>query len=153
VVFRHNQFSGAIRDSFGLWEDLDFFDIAYNNFGGLIPRSLFDIPTLRIAYLHFNNFQGSLPDNYGNPPILRDLYLNQNQLRGNIPAIQENQLQQLSEFLLHDNLFTGVMPASVCSLRTSGDLEDLFADCNPPDAPEVLCPRPSCCNQCFPLIS
>ena len=150
-VLRHNNFEGSLRDAFGSWDNLDFFDVAYNNLGGLIPSSLFDVPTLRIVYLHYNNFQGALPDNYGSPPLLRDLYLNGNQLRGNIPGIQANQLLELTEFLVHENMFTGVMPASVCSLRTNGILEDLFSDCNPPDDPEIICPRPSCCNQCFPL--
>ena len=52
--------SGPIRDAFGAWTELDFFDVAHNNFTGLIPESLFDVPTLRIVYLHFNNFQGLL---------------------------------------------------------------------------------------------
>ena len=148
VVLRHNQFSGSIRDAFGAWTNLDFFDVAHNNFTGLIPPSLFDVSTLRIAYLHYNNFQGSLPSNYGNPPLLRDLYVNRNKLSGPVPGISPNQLQNLTEFLLHDNDFTGQMPASVCSLRTNAKLEDLFADCNPPRSPQISC---SCCNQCFPL--
>ena len=148
LVLRHNMFSGTIRDAFGAWTELAFFDVAHNNFNGLIPESLFDVPKLRIAYLHFNSFQGALPDNYGNPQSLRDLYINNNQLRGSIPGIEPTQLLELTEFLLHENAFTGQMPASVCSLRTNAKLEDLFADCNPPSSPEIIC---SCCNQCFPV--
>lgn len=151
VVLRHNMFTGNLRpNAFGFWENLEFFDVAHNNFNGLLPPSLFDVPKLRIAYFHFNNFQGQLPSNYGNPPLLRDLYLNNNRLRGNIPGIGPGQLMNLTEFLVHDNLFTGVMPASVCALRASFALEDLYADCNP-SAPEIDCPRPSCCNLCYPL--
>ena len=148
LVLRHNQFSGVIRDAFGAWSSLTFFDVAHNNLNGLIPRSLFDVPTLFIAYLHFNSLVGTLPDNFGSPAALRDLYINNNQLRGSIPGIQPNQLQELTEFLVHENDFTGQMPASVCSLRTTAKLEDLFADCNPPSDPEIIC---SCCNQCFPV--
>ena len=150
VVLRFNQFSGSLRDAFALWTNLDFFDVAHNNYGGFIPASLFDVPTIRILYLDNNNLQGSLPANYGNPPLLRDLYVNGNQLRGNIPGIQEGQLLQLNEFLVQDNMFTGQMPASVCALFTLPDaqLEDLFADCNPPSNPEIIC---ACCNQCFPI--
>lgn len=148
LVLRHNMFAGTIRDAFGAWNNLDFFDVAHNDFIGLIPTSLFNVPSLRIAYLHFNNFQGTLPTNYGNPPVLRDLYINNNQLRGNVPGISEDQLRNLTEFLVHENNFTGQMPASICSLRTNAALEDLFADCNPPSDPEIIC---SCCNQCFPV--
>lgn len=149
-MLRFNQFNGPLRNAFQSWDELEFFDVAHNNFGGFIPASLFDVPTIRFVYLHYNNLQGALPSNYGNPERLRDLYLHGNQLRGSVPGIQTNQLQELTEFLLHENMFSGVMPASVCSLRNSAILEDLYADCNPPSAPEIVCPRPSCCNQCFP---
>jgi hypothetical protein len=96
-----------------------------------------------------NGFQGTLPGNYANPPALRDLWVHNNQLNGPIPGIGAGQLLLLSEFLLQGNEFAGVMPASVCSLRTNGVLDDLFADCNPPNAPEVICSR-ECCNMCFP---
>lgn len=150
VVLRFNQFSGSLRDAFQFWEDLEFFDVAHNSFSGFVPPSLFDVGTLRFVYMHYNNLQGRLPANYGNPPRLRDLYLHGNQLFGSVPGIQSDQLRELTEFLLHENLFTGVMPASVCSLRNTAILEDLYADCNPPNEPEIICPRPSCCNQCFP---
>jgi hypothetical protein len=123
--------------------------LAVNNFDGLLPPSLFDVPTLRIVYLFDNSFQGTLPTNYANPPALRDLWLHNNELNGPIPVIGAGQLLQLSEFLLQGNELTGPMPASVCSLRTNGVLDDLFADCNPPEGPEVICSR-TCCNMCFP---
>ena len=151
VVLRFNQFSGSLRDGFSSWQNLTFFDVAYNQIGGFLPPTLFDVPTIRFAYFHFNSFVGGIPDNYGNPPRLRDLYLNNNQLDGEVPGITGGQLLELNEFLLQENLLVGQMPASVCALRTNGDLDDLYADCNPPENPEIVCPRPACCNLCFPL--
>jgi hypothetical protein len=152
-VLRFNSFSGTLRDSFSLWQNLTFFDVAYNEIGGFLPPSLFDLPQIRFLYFHFNQFVGGIPENYGNPSSLRDLYLNNNQLDGEVPGIGENQLLELNEFLLQENLFVGQMPASVCALRANGDLEDLYADCNPPSSPEIVCPFPTCCNLCFPLTS
>jgi hypothetical protein len=99
------------------------------------------------VYLNDNNLRGRIPDNYGNADNLRDFYVNGNELQGEIPSIQPGQLASLNEFLLQDNDLTGIMPSSICALRTpAGMLEDLWADCEVIDGQaEVLC---ECCTQC-----
>lgn len=133
---------------------MDFLDLSQNDFTGVIPSTIFDISTLRLVYLNNNRFEGSIPSNFGNAAALRDLYLGTNMLRGEIPGIMQGQLQNLNEFLVHENDLTGQMPASICALIVpSGSLEDLWADCAEVNGVvEVEC---SCCTQCsdFPFFS
>ena len=152
VVLRvnDNSFSEAIPDGFGSWGELDFADFSNNQFTGSIPASIFDIPTIRILYLSNNFISGPLPDNYSDPPVLRDLFINGNSITGSVPDIETGQLMQLTEFLLQDNQFTGSMPSSVCNLRGSGILDDLWADCSDNADFELECKAPQCCTLCFP---
>jgi hypothetical protein len=151
-LLSNNGFTGPIRDFFGSFQKLDFADFANNQFSGFLPSTLFDIPTIRIIYFSNNQFVGEIPPNYGRSPFLRDLYLYGNQLTGNVPPLTSGQLPNLTEFLIQDNDLSGEMPASVCALRTIGMLEDLWADCYPPDDPEIVC-QLGCCTQCFPAVT
>ena len=139
---------GTIRDGFEPLTKLNFSDFSNNRFTGVIPSSLFDIPTLTNLYLNGNAFSGVIPPNYGNAPSLRDLYLSSNQLTGTVPEISIGQLPVLNEFLVDDNMLEGSMPNSVCNLRSLGRLEDLWADCRG-FPPEVECSIPDCCTACF----
>lgn len=143
-----NNFTGTIRDAFEPFTRLNFTDFSSNMLTGSIPASLFDIPVISNLYLNQNRFSGTIPTNYGNAKSLRDLYLFGNQLTGTIPPINAGDLPFLNEFLLQDNLLTGTMSNSVCELRLSSDLEDLWADCRGSPA-EVECSLPDCCTACF----
>ena len=147
VDLSYNDFSGSVRDAFGMFEKLDFLDLGHNSFTGVIPSSLFEIPTIRLVYLTNNRFESTIPANFGEAMNLRDLYLGSNSLQGTIPGISTGQLPNLNEFLLQNNDLTGEMPASICALRTPlGNLEDLWADCAPVNGrAEVEC---ACCTQC-----
>ena len=143
-MINNNKFTGRIRDAFDFFSNLTYFDVGNNQFTGFLPSSLFDIPTIEFIYMSNNSFVGSIPDNCGNPPFLRDLYLDGNLLGGTVPSIASGELQQLTEFLIQNNDIGGIMPDSICELR-EGALEDLWADCAPPD-PEIEC---DCCTFCF----
>lgn len=91
---------------------------------------------------------GTIPSNYGKPPNLHDLYLNGNIFEGTVPEPSMGQLEKLNELLLQGNKLTGSIPASLCSLRDTGDLEDLWSDCLG-SPPQILCDFPGCCNLCF----
>ena len=137
-----------------MFDALDFLDLSQNEFTGILPSSVFDIPVIRLIYLNNNRFEGGIPSNFANAASLRDLYLGTNLLTGEIPSIMPGQLVNLNEFLVHENSLRGEMPASICSLIVpAGELEDLWADCAEVNgAIEVQC---TCCTQCsdFPPFS
>lgn len=145
----NNEFSGYFPDVFYQYRQLDFFDISNNPllYGG-IPRSIFEIPTLRLAYLSNCNLSGRIPSNFAKPPELRDLYLDSNRIYGTIPYVWPGQLEKLNEFLLHNNRISGTMPQAICNLRSNFILDDLWTDCSG-SSPEVDCDFPECCNRCF----
>ena len=152
VVFRvnDNSFSERIPDGFNSWGSLDFADFSSNDFSGPIPSTIFGIESLRILYLSNNNLSGKLPDNFGDSPVLRDLFINGNALTGEVPDINSGQLAKLTEFLLQENQFSGSMPSSICELRDSGILDDLWADCDNDAEHKLECQAPQCCTLCFP---
>jgi Leucine Rich Repeat len=143
-----NFWVGTIPDVYEDYDRLEFFDISNNQLTGIIPRSIFSIPTVRFIYMSNCSLSGTIPREYSDPPILRDLYLDGNELTGTVPSIGSGDLEQLNEFLLHNNMLIGVMPSSVCNLRDEFILDDLFADCGGED-PVIDCDFPDCCNRCF----
>lgn len=123
-------------------------DASNNLFSGSLPKTIFDAAALRLLYLSNNTLSGSIPSEYSKPSLLRDLYLDGNGLVGTVPNITSGQLMNLNEFLVQFNFLSGSMPATLCGLRNSGDLENLFSDCGGQD-PEIECDFPGCCNRCF----
>jgi len=148
LSFASNRIEGTIPNVFGTFNALEIADFSSNAFNGPLPSSLFDINAIRLLYLNGNELAGGLPATYANPPVLEDLFLNNNRLSGPVPPIASGQLTALNEFTVQGNSFTGSMPSSVCSLRTTGFLDNLFADCGGPN-PQILCDFPSCCTRCF----
>ena len=123
-------------------------DFSANLFTGSLPSSIFDLQNLRFLYLSNNQFGSTLPENWGNAAMLRDIFLDNNSLEGTVPEISPGDFSRLTELLLNGNQITGSMAASVCELRTSALLEDLWTDCAG-SPPEIQCPLPSCCTFCF----
>jgi len=148
ILLNDNNFSGTIRDGFESFRNLDFADFSSNQLTGTLPGSIFNIRDLRFLYLSKNGLQGPLPDNWANAVLLRDLFLDYNQLSGTIPEITGGAFTRLTELLLNGNMFTGQMPGSICQLRSSAILEDLWADCGS-NPPRIRCALPSCCTFCF----
>ena len=148
LIIHNNFMSGAIPDAFGKMSQLDYVDLANNRFTGTIPASIFDAASLRLLYLSNNTLTGTIPATYSKPEGLKDLYLDGNGLTGTIPAAEAGTLKNLTEFIVQFNFLSGSMPASICELRTSSNLEQLFSDCGGA-TPELECDFPSCCTRCF----
>ena len=148
LLLNDNNLSGTIRDGFGSFRSLDFVDFSANQLTGTIPTTLFNIRDLRFLYLSNNKLEGALPENWGNAVLLRDFFVDNNNLSGSVPEIPQGAFTRLTELLLNGNMFTGEMPGSICQLRSSAILEDLWADCGG-TPPEVQCALPSCCTFCF----
>lgn len=92
-------------------------DINFNNFTGSIDF-LTSFPNITVAFLDNNNFDGTIPSSLGN-------------------------LTNLYALTLHGNSLNGIMPESICKLRTEHNLKYLMADCN-----DVF--QCSCCTHCTP---
>jgi hypothetical protein len=148
-----NQFTGFIRDSFGTFTSLSKIDLSSNELTGPIPAMLFDLEKIREISLHDNYLDGKIPENLGNPSALERLLLQNNVLSGTVPGINVGQLPNLVELQVQGNSLSGSMPASICVLRngSTGNLEDLLADCGDSAAPRIGCSVPTCCTQCYPL--
>lgn len=139
---------GVIRDSFEPFRNLRFVDLSKNLLTGPLPSSIFNSDAIEILYLSYNALTGTIPANYGNASKLHDLYLNDNKLTGMVPPVGPNQLQNLTEFLIENNLISGTMPASICALRGQNPAMDLFtlvADCGGV-VPRIQC---DCCSGCI----
>eukprot|EP00980_Cylindrotheca_fusiformis_P024355 scaffold11783_cov120-Cylindrotheca_fusiformis.AAC.15 len=145
-----NFWRGSVPDVFDDYKALEYFDISGNEaITGNLPSSVFSIPTIRFIYMHeCNNLGGTIPSTYQNPPELRDLYLYSTNIAGTVPPVTNARLRTLNEFLIQDTNIRGSMPDSVCNLRETGILDDLWADCGGPN-PELQCAFPDCCNRCF----
>jgi hypothetical protein len=141
--------SGTIRDAFDSFEVLEFADYSNNRLTGLLPASIFDVPTIMFLYFSNNILTGFIPDNFGNAVNLEDLFLNNNELSGMVPSIIPGQLENLSRLLLEINMLSGTVPASICALRIEdvGTLDALTTDCGG-SPPEIRC-ADDCCTACF----
>jgi len=146
LSFGSNFFSGPIPTL--NTQALDTADFARAAFTGTIPSFFFTIPTIRLLYLNNNALTGTIPPGFAQATLLRDLFLNNNLLVGTVPSISPGQLPNLNEFTLQANDLTGSMPQSVCNLRQTGILFNLFCDCGGA-TPQIQCDFPNCCNRCF----
>lgn len=93
-----------------------------------------------------NAFTGPMPAFLGYLTRLTTLVLFDNAFTGNFDVL--GRLSNLKQLYLHSNDFSGTMPTSVCDLRATGNLVDLWADCGGIN-PKVQCDQPECCTVCF----
>mmetsp|Transcript_24062 Transcript_24062/g.69159 ORF Transcript_24062/g.69159 Transcript_24062/m.69159 type:complete len:163 (-) Transcript_24062:148-636(-) len=142
-----NFFKGDAPDFSGML-DLEELGLAYNRvaddnkfpgFEGNLPN-LGGLRKLSVLRLHENSFEGELDANYGSLTSLTEIRLENNNLEGTIPAFWGflNLLQELTLFQNKD--VEGPMPAEICTLVESGQLDFLVVDC------DVEC---TCCTDCF----
>ncbi|KAJ9190002.1 hypothetical protein P3X46_001239 [Hevea brasiliensis] len=138
--FGENDFSGSIPNSLFNASQLEIIDLGWNNFVGQVPMNIGNLKNLWRIRLHGNNlgsnstndlafftslenctklkildfgrnnFGGVLPNSVSNLSTELNLfYFGRNQIRGTIPAGLEN-LINLVGFVMHYNIFTGVIP-------------------------------------------
>eukprot|EP00004_Rigifila_ramosa_P017730 TRINITY_DN4344_c0_g1_i2.p1 TRINITY_DN4344_c0_g1~~TRINITY_DN4344_c0_g1_i2.p1 ORF type:complete len:2179 (-),score=456.78 TRINITY_DN4344_c0_g1_i2:43-6579(-) len=112
-----NQLTSSIPACLGASALVDL-DLSRNNLTGSIPETLGQLTTLRTLRLGENRLEGSIPSGFRGLELL-DVF--GNRLSGAVPTIGVGSLQQA---YLGTNRFTGVLPATLCSL---GDLQ---AGCN-----------------------
>ncbi|KAL9181225.1 hypothetical protein ACHAXT_010030 [Thalassiosira profunda] len=112
---------GFIPEELKYLSSLKSFDIQTNHLGGPIPKGLGELGNLIYLSLDGNSFSGTIPDVFYDLLHLERAYFNSND-------------------------FNGSMPLSLCSLRESGELEDLWSDCG---SFPIKC---NCCTACCDLM-
>eukprot|EP00545_Synedropsis_sp_CCMP1620_P011494 CAMPEP_0119009352 /NCGR_PEP_ID=MMETSP1176-20130426/4310_1 /TAXON_ID=265551 /ORGANISM="Synedropsis recta cf, Strain CCMP1620" /LENGTH=673 /DNA_ID=CAMNT_0006961857 /DNA_START=17 /DNA_END=2038 /DNA_ORIENTATION=+ len=132
-------------DMFEMW-----FDLA--NFAGPIPESIGNLTGLVSLSLTGCGLTETIPSVMGELINLKQLWLYNNSLTGDIPSALGD-LVNLTTFQTEDNMMDGsTMPAEICALVQSGDLDALSTDCdgtNPPVQCDADCCH--CCKSpCFP---
>ncbi|KAF3946288.1 hypothetical protein CMV_027433 [Castanea mollissima] len=96
----------AIPTSLGNLTQMIYLDLSYNNFNGLLPSSIFDLPNLSVLDLERNQLVGPLPNHVSGLNLLIDLSLSSNFLNGTLPSWLFS-LTSLMKLTLHQNQFIG----------------------------------------------
>jgi Leucine-rich repeat (LRR) protein len=95
---------------------LNFLDLANNNFWGEIPKFLTNFSSqLQHLLLDNNHFSGPIPSSIGNVVGLTELRLNENNLDGTIPKSIGN-LYNLQYLNLQHNYLSGSIPSEIGNL-------------------------------------
>lgn len=120
---------------------LTFLDLDFNELTGSLTTQLLSLSNLEQLDLNNNQLTGAI-DGIGVFPNMVFLQLHDNEFTGTVPATVGS-FAQLTAFTLHETDISGVMPQSVCSLLTS-NLDSLIADCQG-NNPNIDC---ACCTDC-----
>mmetsp|Transcript_7508 Transcript_7508/g.17203 ORF Transcript_7508/g.17203 Transcript_7508/m.17203 type:complete len:106 (+) Transcript_7508:1165-1482(+) len=92
---------------------------------------------------------GTLSSKLGNLRGLVEFRIRGNYLTGEVPT-KVVQLTNLRVAWFQMNQFNGSVPSDLCLIRGPGSLEDLRADCSPPENPKQAC---ECCTGCCNRIT
>ena len=129
----HNNFLGQVPNSLGNFPDLKSLKLSNNLLGNYSSNSLDFIASLtncsqlEVLGLSYNEFGGVLPRSVANfSTHLTQLFLEANQISGKIPATLGS-LVNLIILSIWDNLFTGDIPTSLGKLKK---LQVLYLDKN-----------------------
>jgi len=150
LMLGNNLLTGTLpSDLFRPNSMLYHFDVKINNLQGTLPETLFDnVQLLQTLDLGTNNFSGPLSANFSKLSQLRELYLWMNKFEGTVPS-ELGAIQTLELFYFTYNNLTGTVPASLCTLRETGSLDFLSADCKAKTTdgePKITC---YCCTLCL----
>jgi len=93
--------------------------------------------------LHDNNITGGLPNEVGDIGLLSKFQIPSS--RTPYTIVPNSFLFSIDVLILYSNNMVGSLPndTGVCSLRSLGDLAELWVDCN------IVCPS-NCCTKCGP---
>ncbi|XP_074279741.1 uncharacterized protein LOC141605013 [Silene latifolia] len=122
--FAVNQLHGELPPHVGVNNPrLIWFNLAQNNFTGIIPIKIQNLTALEQIGLGYNNFIGNVPSYLGKFHKLNWLSLAKNHLQGEINFIDTLvNCSQLRVLDLGSNHFSGILPKSVANLSTSLEL-------------------------------
>ncbi|KAK2992459.1 hypothetical protein RJ640_011598, partial [Escallonia rubra] len=95
--------------------NLQLLQLASNNFGGVLPRSIGNLSELKVFSIGVKPLQGSIPTEIGGLANIERLYLGPNQFGGSIPDSVGN-LQKLKLLWLSGNKLSGNIPSSLGNL-------------------------------------
>ena len=101
---------------FGGQESLYFVSCAWNNVGGPLPSSLFELPNLKMLYLMDAEYTGTIPTEFGSlSSSLEVLTIRNNGFHGTVPT-ELGSLTRLSNLELASNELTGTIPTELENL-------------------------------------
>ena len=123
-------------NNFANCTSLKVLSFAQNQFGGILPSFIANLPTqLKSLTMGSNLIRGSIPTGIGNLVNLNLLGLEGNYLGGPLPDIL-GKLQNLEGLYLNDNKFSGLIPSSLGNLTALTRLylkENEFEGSTPPN--------------------
>ncbi|KNA13052.1 hypothetical protein SOVF_120310 [Spinacia oleracea] len=120
VLFNNSFGSGQAKDlnfvsTLANATNLQWFEIAINNFGGVFPKIICNFSSLIILALSKNNLAGEIPTCIENIAKLQYLETNDNAFTGVIPQ-GIGKLQNLLFLNMENNQLSGVIPPSIGNL-------------------------------------
>ncbi|PWA90724.1 leucine-rich repeat receptor-like protein kinase family protein [Artemisia annua] len=114
VRLQFNQFRGDISNSFGVYPNINFFDVSHNKFHGQLSQNWGKCKNLTTLMMGYNNISGSIPPEIGNS--IQVLDLSSNHLVGQIPK-EFGQMKSLLNLNLSNNNLSGIIPQELGSLH------------------------------------
>ncbi|XP_015877371.3 probable LRR receptor-like serine/threonine-protein kinase At3g47570 [Ziziphus jujuba] len=112
-----NYLTGKVPSSIGKLQKLGILGLEENMLSGSIPPSLGNLTQLIEISLAVNYLNGSLPLSLTNCTNVQTLSLPQNKFSSNIPSQFFDSFDELIFLQLHQNSFTGFLPAGVGNLK------------------------------------
>ncbi|KAH6795089.1 hypothetical protein C2S52_005566 [Perilla frutescens var. hirtella] len=111
-----NYFSGTIPDELGNLTNLRVLTLNFNALVHQVPKSLGNLTNLQYFYINVNNLGEPLADLFGklSCKALESIDVSLNQYTGPIPDLRA--CSELRDLLLHDNLLSGTVPATLGQL-------------------------------------
>ncbi|PWA35142.1 leucine-rich repeat protein [Artemisia annua] len=116
LYLENNKLEGHIPSSLGNCKELNELYLAHNRLTGKVPKQILQLPSLTIFLdLSYNNLSGSIPSEIKYLKMLSGLALSYSNLSGTITSIGE--CISLTKLYLSGNIFEGIIPSSLSSLR------------------------------------
>ncbi|KAL7241620.1 hypothetical protein ACSBR1_014256 [Camellia fascicularis] len=92
-----NRLGGELRDSLGMFENLQQLNLVGNSFWGSIPTSIGNMSSLQYLHLGFNNMNGTIPESLGKLSNLIRLFVEEKSWEGVITEVQLMNLTRLED--------------------------------------------------------